>query len=70
MTGEGGTSVLAPGMGYEGLVLWSNPYTTSPLGMGGIPSLLLSAHTVATERTSPLRGDCLQVDLILLQLLN
>lgn len=70
MTGEGGTSVPAPGMGCEGLVLCSNPYTTSLLGMGDILSLLLSSHTLATERTSPLRVDHLQVDLILLELRN
>lgn len=54
---------------HEGLVLSSNPYTTLPLGVGDILSLLPSDTTAATEKTSPLRGGHLQVDLFLLELL-
>lgn len=55
--------------GHEGSVLSSNPYTTLPLRVGDILSLLPSATAAATEKTSPLRGGHLQVDLFLLELL-
>lgn len=53
---EGWTFVPDRGIGHEGPVLWSNSYTTLPLGVGDIPFLLLSTCTAATEKISPLQG--------------